>query len=358
VLKFSCLLVDKFLKLALTSAFFLTFFLLLPSFVKAETSILINSCPSQVNKLGEFEISFTVQLETQTEYYYKGRVGQGSTLNKAETYNGEWLGDSDSWSKFPILKTNDTGSFSGNAKLRIKDSALEGENKLILRVRKIGTDNNLDSSEKDLIVNLAVEIISPSPSILSPQPSVSTNATYKINDVKDENGNVLTSVKIYVDGVYAHHYAPETLTFCDNCEDGGFGQHTIRLEKAGYQDWSDTKDLYSGNSYEISSQMTAMQDSLSSSVSTTKLTSPSPTLKPSSKASQIGSQTRAQTFFNSTASAIASSSGQVLAGELSASPQASTDSPKILIPLAISGVGLLLAGFAFGPTLVRKISQK
>ena len=52
----------------------------------------------------------------------------------------------------------------------------------------------------------------------SPEPA---KATYQINEVKNEKGEVLSSVKIYVDDQYVHHYAPEVLEFGDDyyCDD-------------------------------------------------------------------------------------------------------------------------------------------
>jgi len=91
----------------------------------------------------------------------------------------------------------------------------------------------------------------------TPTPTPKQAATYKINEVKDEDGEILSSVKVYVDNIYIHHYAPEVLTFCDGCQCDsyvacGFGQHTIKLEKTGYNDWNETKTINSGDSDEIS----------------------------------------------------------------------------------------------------------
>ncbi|MBP8590984.1 lamin tail domain-containing protein [Candidatus Shapirobacteria bacterium] len=124
-------------------------------------------------------------------------------------------------------------------------------------------------------------IISPSPapsaptpttpitatSVLSPTkvptPSLaSAKATYQINEVRNEKGEALSSVKIYVDDQYIHHYAPEVLEFCDACFCDsekkvacGFGEHTIRLEKNGYQDWEEEKTIEVGNSYLVNPVM-------------------------------------------------------------------------------------------------------
>ncbi|MFC1711885.1 hypothetical protein ACFLZ1_04885 [Patescibacteria group bacterium] len=91
----------------------------------------------------------------------------------------------------------------------------------------------------------------------SPTPLVNPEkGEYKINEVKDEDGNVLSSVKVFVNGVYVHHYAPETLIFCNNCKcddlvNCGFGEFTIHLEKSGYDKWEDKKTINSGDKFEV-----------------------------------------------------------------------------------------------------------
>jgi len=108
---------------------------------------------------------------------------------------------------------------------------------------------------------------------LTPTPIPILKATYKINEVKDKNGNVLSSVKIYVDGVYIHHYAPETLTFCDGCKcdtyvDCGFGSHIIELQRTGYQDWSEEINIKAGDGLEVSPVMEKEENNLPTSTST------------------------------------------------------------------------------------------
>lgn len=90
-------------------------------------------------------------------------------------------------------------------------------------------------------------------------------ATYIINEAKDENGNTLSSVKIYIDNVYVHHYAPETLTFCSDCNCNGyvdckFGNHTVKLEKSGYESWSETVDITQGSSLQANPVLVQVQD--------------------------------------------------------------------------------------------------
>jgi len=98
--------------------------------------------------------------------------------------------------------------------------------------------------------------LNPSPSPSSSSKTSSKNGIYKINEVKDENGEGLSSVLIYVDNIYIHHYTPEILTFCDGCRcnnyvDCGFGIHTIRLEKNNFNNWSETKTINLEDYYEV-----------------------------------------------------------------------------------------------------------
>lgn len=111
--------------------------------------------------------------------------------------------------------------------------------------------------------------------------SVTPSATYKINEVKNESGSVLSSVKIYVDDVYVHHYAPETLTFCEDCTcdtyvDCGFGDHTISLQKTGYQEWSESETINVGESYEVNPIMLVVMPTLTA----TPTLTPTPTSTP------------------------------------------------------------------------------
>lgn len=139
----------------------------------------------------------------------------------------------------------------------------------------ITSHTKADNSQCEVVIS------TPSPSPIPTSISSPETAIYKINEAKDEDGNVLSSVKVHIDGVYAHHYAPETLTFCDGCQcdtyiDCGFGEHTIKLEKSGFANWSETKIINAGNTYEVNPVMSSSGfSSPSSSVST-----PSPSLSP------------------------------------------------------------------------------
>ncbi len=90
----------------------------------------------------------------------------------------------------------------------------------------------------------------------SPTPAKSI---YRINPAKDGNNQLLTGVKIYIDNLYTHHEDGETLEFCPGCFCDNdkqvpceTGEHTTKLTKAGYSDWSQSHHFSPGEDYEIS----------------------------------------------------------------------------------------------------------
>lgn len=188
---------------------------------------------------------------------------------------------------------------------------------------------------------------SPSPSPTpNPNPSNSSTtstATYKINEVKDSSGNILSSVQIFVDGNYVHHYAPETLKFCDGCTcdnyaNCGFGEHTIKLGKDGYKEWSEKRIINSGSTYEISVVMSAVD-----------LSSPSPSILPSPTSSPSLIASKKPSPFPSNQEEINETSiaGEILGEENSQSAQPvqnnkTTNNKKFLLPLIISFFGMIL----------------
>ncbi|HUV42588.1 MAG TPA: hypothetical protein VMY36_01635 [Patescibacteria group bacterium] len=122
---------------------------------------------------------------------------------------------------------------------------------------------------------------SPSPEAINSPSPILVTATFQINEVKNDEGDLLSSVKVYLDDVYLHHYAPETLTFCDGCQcdtsvSCGFGEHTIRLEKTNYKDWTETKIIKTGDFYEVNPIMSLAEsdsDTISSPSPSSSLTS-------------------------------------------------------------------------------------
>ena len=209
---------------------------------------------------------------------------------------------------------------------------------------------------------------SPSPSS-SPSPESSpTSASYKINEVKNEDGEVLSSVKIYVDDIYLHHYAPETLTFCDGCRcddyvDCGFGEHTIKLEKSGFQNWIETKTINSNETYEVNPTM-----KLSESDSSSSLSSPSPspsTEVPGTVVAQASSQSSKSTKSEEMLIKEASFTGEVFGASESGDENdeekdlEENNKRKLnwLLPLGLSASGLVLVGGAAFPFLKPKLKK-
>ena len=126
----------------------------------------------------------------------------------------------------------------------------------------------------------------------------SSKSTYKINSVKDSDGAVISNIKIYVDGNYTHHYAPETITFCTgcHCDDSNsvsceLGPHTIKLVKESYADWSEQKTFNPGDNFEVNPILskTTADNTPTSTPTTTTTPTKSPTPKTSSPTPKVSS---------------------------------------------------------------------
>jgi len=99
--------------------------------------------------------------------------------------------------------------------------------------------------------------LTPTP-IPTSTPIPTEDGIFKIKTVKNEAGEELNQVKIYIDDQYIHHWAPEDLVFgpnrfCDDAKevDCSFGEHKIILKKSGYQDWLVVEEIKAGDDYEI-----------------------------------------------------------------------------------------------------------
>jgi hypothetical protein len=82
-----------------------------------------------------------------------------------------------------------------------------------------------------------------------------SKSTVEIKQAKDEEGNPLNQVKIYVDDVYVKHYTPETLQFCETCKcetaNCNFGNHNFKFERNGYETHTKSLNIESGKTYTI-----------------------------------------------------------------------------------------------------------
>ncbi len=130
--------------------------------VFAAVNISVGSYPSSAIIGQEFTVSITANdLSSDISYYLKGRIGTGTDLNKAETNNSnnsppdDWLSDTDSWSKFPIITSGETSTWSGTLKLRAKNNATVGQNILRIRLKKTSSDTTYNSEDYSLNLEAA-----------------------------------------------------------------------------------------------------------------------------------------------------------------------------------------------------------
>ena len=286
--------------------FLLIIFLFSPRVVFAKRTIMINSFKNTLIDEEQFDVGISIEEFTDGEtIYFKGAfVAPESTNYFGYTLkNGEWIKNSETatvqfkaiigaWNQILTVKPD------------LSDTSFKGPGSYNFKVGfyYYTTTGSLSLVNWSNTVSITIAKSSPSPTsspTMNPTPSPTPTltptskpptptpkptATYKINEVKDEDGEVLrSSVKVYVDGVYIHHYAPEVLTFCDGCQcDGyvacGFGQHTIKLEKTGYEDWSKEITINSNTSDEVSPVMVFLESSPTS-TPTPKILTPTPSQK-------------------------------------------------------------------------------
>ncbi len=112
------------------------------------------SLPDKVYVGKEFK---TIKLELSnfdknTEYFLKIRAGtEEGKLTKIQTKNGtSFLSDSELWSKFPLIKTDDQGKWTGEAKGLLDEDKPDGKYKILLRFRKKDPATYLESDLKQI----------------------------------------------------------------------------------------------------------------------------------------------------------------------------------------------------------------
>jgi len=309
--------------MAVSRKFLLSFFIFTITFLflakdTFAATITINNYPSQIST-DPFDVEVYISGYTGKNYLRIDLYKEGTTNYFGETFNGTyWYGDSDGVQYFSIEGINSThlqGKI-GNPTL----TKYPGPGSFKLRIRRYTSSGNPASGDQqtavEVQINVPIETPTPSPTptlvpTSTPKPPTSTPtpkpiATYKINEAKDEDGEILNNVKVYVDDVYLHHYAPEVLTFGDGCQcdtyvDCGFGQHLIKLEKTGYHDWNETKTFNVNDFYEVSPVMIFLDS--------TSTPTPTPTPTPTLRQTIIPSLTPKATIKT------ASKSGEVLGEE-------------------------------------------
>lgn len=165
-----------------TTLFLIVLFLLNPSSSLAATVSILSS-PDSISFDTPFSFQTKVIGDANVSYYLKARVGTSSAyLTKASTNNptntspDDWLSDTDSWSKFPLGTTDNSGFWQGNITAKISASASLGSNLLILRIRKTASSTNIDSSS----VSLTLTEPTPSPTPISVPTDIPTPTPFPI----------------------------------------------------------------------------------------------------------------------------------------------------------------------------------
>jgi len=271
----------------------MTIFLLLSKNVLATYTISINDLPQSININDPQDISLEliVKLGKGSEYYLRAAF---SHSDSPSDYFGYTNGYNDKDAKnFYKINTDENGQWEGILRIRpdINSPYFKGEGIYNFKIGYYTAAGSGPSWRYENTIFLSYLVsLTPTQSVstptliptLSSTPALKPTATYKINEVKDEDGEVLSNVKVYVDGIYLHHYTPEVLTFCDdcqcdNCVSCGFGQHTIKLEKTGYEDWSKEITINPDSFDEVNPAMVFLESNPTSTLVPT-LEIPTPTL--------------------------------------------------------------------------------
>ncbi len=125
--------------------------------------------PSSVQATIPFDVSFSFNLEAETDYYIKVRLGQADSFSKAQTFNAidqKWLSDTGAngkWELMPKVKTDSNGFWSGTITAKTTTSVTLGENFLKVSLRKVGTTTNNESPTATINITAAPEKPPPPP---------------------------------------------------------------------------------------------------------------------------------------------------------------------------------------------------
>lgn len=358
----------QFIKIIL---FVLSFLLIFSTSVFAVFNI--SNTPSNISENEAFSvtISLTISGSAGNSYYLRAAFSHPDTTTSYFGYTknntGSWYNGKPpplDYTQFYQVTMNQDNSWTGTIEVKPdpENSSFKGTGDYNFKVgRYTRTGSGPTWSDNSLTITVtSLPTATPSPSP-SPSPTLtpsSAKGMYKINEVKDKDGNVLSSVKIYVDGTYIHHYAPETLSFCDGCRcdlavNCGFGFHTISLEKAGFENWSETKTISSGDSYEVNPTMSPLSSSPSPVFSAT----PTPTQK--SILSKTSTFSPTPKILTTGISLIlgeeATLSGAAVSEEASEEPEAIPEAKKNFLPkILFGGVVLAVLGMIISVFLLEK----
>ncbi len=154
--------------------FLFFFFYLFPQKTFAATITIVNS-PSSATVEQEFNVNFSANdLEANTQYYGKMRLGTNKSYIKGETKNGDsWFGDTATWPSFPVLQSDNSGIINGTIAGRAKTTAQLGTNQLFVRLRKVSGSTNI-SPDGQTMIEITQATATPTP---SPSPSSTSTSS-------------------------------------------------------------------------------------------------------------------------------------------------------------------------------------
>ncbi len=231
--------------------------------------------PKEVfSKEQEIEVKVVVEsLPISSDSFFRVSIKKGNSFVGYMMINNEWVkmgslsSDKENNLCTRYYKVNSDGVYDFRLKIGSDVEIANGE--YIVKVHRFpynyngsGKCGDYDSSEEQVEFKVNVILPTPSPTPAPTQSSTSypsaSSATVKISQPKDQNGgDILGSLKIYIDGSYVDKSAPKTYTFGDGKTCGsnnvpcGFGTHTFKVEKTGYLPWVKTADITVGSNYEF-----------------------------------------------------------------------------------------------------------
>lgn len=102
-------------------------------------------------------------LAKDSEFYVKLRGGTDETkLTKTRTNNNDaWLSDTESWSNFPLIKTNSDGNWSGEIFGMVDGEKETGKYKFRARFHNKTTESNYDSEIKEMEIVKTTPTVTP-----------------------------------------------------------------------------------------------------------------------------------------------------------------------------------------------------
>jgi hypothetical protein len=289
----------------------LAFFFLIFYYFSRDCFAVINleysGIPVEITQEESFfiEIDLTGAAKNNTYYLKVGfqkEPGSGY-FGYTKNHQQEWIKYGEPNDRFYKIETDSEGNWSDSIETKAdvsQDSAFSGSGDYFVKIsRSTASSDNWYSNDSKVKITVPQPTNTPTfiptptetPTPIPTEKKTNPTATYKINKSKNTEGEFLSSVKIYVDGSYTHHYDDEILKFCDNCfcDDGkevdcGFGEHEIKLVKAGYHDWSETKLIQKEDYFEVNPEMAVIEPTVVP--TNTPTTTPTPTTIPTPEATE------------------------------------------------------------------------